>query len=285
MPLYKKFKQNYFEPMMQVRNSNLIFYAQATEHFTHKRALFTKPTYTGTTTTGSCKRIKKAVDILCQVSPPIRIFNPVTQATEMHTLSFITLTIPGKEKRLTAKEGYDLLLSKWLRKMRSSYGLKSYIWKAEFQKNGQLHYHITTNSWIHYKDIRNEWNTILQVGGMLSEWKKVKPDTMPNSTDVHKVYKVKNIQAYLAKYLAKDDPLHKTKGKIWDCSLNIKKAKFFAIQVPNDLENYLPKNKIEYFDRIGILKTVTPLDYIPPKNKEQYYEWRKGITEQQETDK
>jgi hypothetical protein len=268
-----KFKVNYFEEWMQVRNSQIIFYALPTNDCPRNRHKLDTPTYSGSMTSHAMKRIKKAVDLLVQFSPPRNIYNSVTMTTEKHTLSFITLTIPGKERHLTAKEGYTLLLSKWIRKMRDAHGLKTYIWKAEFQKNGQLHYHITTNSWIPYTSIRDKWNNIMSSNGMLSVWNEENPTKFPNSTDVHKVYKVKNIQAYLAKYLSKKDKDKSTEGKIWDCSKNLKEAKFFTSTIPNNLDKFIDKKLIRYFDRIGIYELNKGKEEIGPEQFKAYQEW------------
>jgi len=274
----KKFEQIFWEPFMQVRHSCIIFYSLPSRPLTHSRHTLNYKTYSGKSTSGASKRIKKAVDLLLQLSPPTWITNTVTSRQELHTLSFITLTIPGGEKRLTASEGHKLLLAPWLLRMKRKHGMKTYIWKAEFQKNGQLHYHITTPSWIPYYSIRDEWNNIMSGAGMLADWQSKHASKMPNSTDVHKVYKVDNIQAYLSKYLAKNDQDKETKGKIWDCSMNLKKNKFFTHPEPSDRHRYIKHTQIEEINRCGIFKAKNPVKFLPGQIQSDYKKYLSALT-------
>ena len=272
-----QYKKQFFEPYIQIRYSSLLFYSLPTENFSHKRHLLNYKTYSGKTTSGSVKRIKKAVDMLLQLSPPRWIMNTVSGRKEEHTLSFITLTIPGNERHIEANEGHKLLLAPWLLKMKRKFGLKTYIWKAEFQKNGQLHYHITTPTWIPYFEIRDNWNNGLSKAKMLENWFTVHPSTMPNSTDVHKVYKVENIQAYLSKYLAKENKDRVTKGKIWDCSMDIKEAKFFSFPEPSNIENLIDLSTVKSSEHCSFLYYKNPSSILPVKIQNDYKKYLQAI--------
>ncbi len=37
--------------------------------------------------------------------------------------------------------------------MKKSYQVDYYVWKAEPQKNGNIHFHILMDRWVDYKDI------------------------------------------------------------------------------------------------------------------------------------
>jgi hypothetical protein len=265
--------KNRLQPYIQVRNSSILYYAIPTETYPWKRSEFNKPAYSGTTTEGAVRRIRRAVDMLCQLSPERSIYNPISKKKIKHSLSFVTLTIPGKERRVEAKEGNSKLMAPWLLKMKRKQGLKTYIWKAEFQKNGQLHYHITTPSWLHYQQVKDHWNNILSENGLLIEWKKEHPASMPNSTDVHKVYKIKDIHRYLSKELCKGTQSKTTNGKIWDCSLNIKGAKFFSTPEPSDIQKYISTAEIKSFDRFGMFFHPEPAARLPPKTRAEYTQW------------
>lgn len=312
----KKIENFYWEEILQVRHRSILLYNLPTKQLSYQRNILNYKTYSGTATNHAAKRIRKAVDLLCQLSPPVCIYNPVTQRHIMHTLSFVTLTISSKEQHLTAAEGYKLALAPWLLRMRRKAKLNTYIWKAEFQKNGQLHYHVTTPSFIHYSLIRDEWNNVLRKAGLLSQWKG-KDGKQPNSTDVHAVYKVKNIQAYLSKYLAKGNkdvlsfwnnydlklcnsieskvqprsekltrkisslikkakelPLYKvTKGKIWDCSLNLKRHKHFSCQSPRDFEVFQKDARILPCDHCTMIFYDDPTSLLPRSVITKYNEY------------
>jgi len=191
-------------------------------------------TYSGKVTVDSKRRIQKAVNLLLMLSPSIRIYNPVLKRIVNHRLTFITLTVSSTTTLLTASEAYTKLLKPFLKWMTVTKGVKTYVWKAELQKRGQVHYHLTTPSFIELTELREKWNYLQRKEGLLSEFKKKYGHDNPNSTDIHSVYKINNVEAYLVKYLAKaESEKDSTIGKIWDCSQNLKGKKYFNVQLTN----------------------------------------------------
>jgi hypothetical protein len=92
-----------------------------------------------------------------------------------------------------------------------------------------VHYHITTNRFIRYDLIKKRWNELLRKNNLLENYFKKVGHYDPNSTDVHKVYNDTMIEAYLEKYISKvNDADLSVIGKVWDCSANIRGAKFFT---------------------------------------------------------
>lgn len=152
-----------------------------------------------------------------------------------YKLAFITLTLPAKQFH-TDNEIKSKGLNHFLTILRRKFHVNMYIWKAEKQENGNIHFHILINRYIHWKEIRENWNQILAKLGYISAYQKNMKNyfregfrlsenpkdkrsreqqkkayetgkkenwTNPNSTDIHALYKVKNVPAYIAKYIAK----------------------------------------------------------------------------------
>lgn len=264
-----KFEPLYWETFYQVRNRAIIIYDQPTKKLNYKRKELTAKTYSGKVTNHSAKRIRKATDLLVQISTPTQIYNPIIERHVMHSLSFITLTLSSNERHLTAKEGHKLLLAPWLLRMKRKANLSTYIWKAELQKNGQLHYHISTPSWINYTLIRDEWNTLLRKNNLATTFDD-STGKIQNSTDVHAVYKVEDIAAYLCKYLSKEDKEQSTEGKIWDCSLNLKSPKFFTVSKPLDFILTDEKASIKDCDRCTMIFLTKPILNFNTKIQREY---------------
>jgi hypothetical protein len=193
--------------------------------------------YTGTVTDYAAKRIKKAVNLLVMSSPERWIYNPVTQRNQLFKLGFITLTVAEKECMLTARQAYDRLLKHFIQWLHRTKKVKSYIWKAELQRRGQIHYHITLNVFIPHGEIREKWNELQRREGLLENYYKKHGHYNPNSIDVHSVKKIKNLAGYFVKYLCKKDSENrKTEGKIWDCSRNLKEGKYYSTVLTNEHE-------------------------------------------------
>lgn len=184
--------------------------------------------YSGQLTDGAKKRMRRAIELLCMGIKPVTILNPVSKRYIKHRLSFITLTVSAKEN-ITAKEAYNNLLTHFMQWLRRTQNVSTYVWKAEVQKRGQIHYHITTPTFIHYKAIRDKWNNLQRKAGYLSNYYESKGHYDANSTDVHQVRHIDNLSSYLQKEFCKSIQNPQTIGKIWDCSMNLKKSKYFNI--------------------------------------------------------
>ena len=284
-------------PQIQVRSKSLVHYYQAADPPTYHRFQFNKPTYSGTVTEHSRKRILRAVDIFLQKSKTRKVFNPVIGTQVNFRLNFITLTISAR-RLIDATEGHPALkifLQHFKRpqaKKAISEQLRSYLWKAELQQRGQLHYHITTNSFLHFGEIQRVWNGIQFNRGWLIDFQREHGHTNPvASTDVHAVYKVKDIQAYLGKYLSKSGrkdvseagfsvPIYTPTvgGKVWDCSEDLRGSRF-SMEMDNGTEanihQALSERKIKRldFDRCTIFESPNPLKHLSPAARALYDVW------------
>ncbi len=152
-------------------------------------------------------------------------------------VNFITLSLSANDGTITQDNFHKLLLAPFLDYARKYFGLSSYVWKIELQKNGNPHAHITTDTYIHWAKLRNYWNKLqarygltqlytakylnckfafyleqnpatdhLSVAQRYEQWQygtKIKWSS-PNSTDVHSVKNIKDIAAYCSKYMAKN---------------------------------------------------------------------------------
>lgn len=265
-----------FIPHLQIRPHALILYGIPDPPFQHKRTT-NAPKYTGVVTASASKRIKRAVDILLQMSPVKKVWNPITQAECSFRLTFVTLTI-SKNEVVMGREGYKEGLGKfldWLRKK----GTDLYIWKAEFQKRGQLHYHITTNIFIRHDELRNKWNSLQRAAGWLNDFREKKGHWNPNSTDIHAVRKIKRLDLYLAKYMAKGDPSKAIEGKVWGCSQRLMGKRYFSsvLEQENirnmDLMQEKKRGRVLKLEHCTIFDTATPNQVFTVKQKSDFANW------------
>lgn len=244
-------------------------FLQSAKHKANAEALVKREKYTGQMSAGAKKRLTKAISLLIQSSAETWVYNPVTKKTQPHKLSFITLTLPNVELAKDAKFCHKQLLQPMLRIMRDKYKMKSYLWKAELQENESIHYHLTTDLFLPWEQLRQHWNAITRNAGMLNEFRTQYGHDNPNSVDIHAVNKVNDLEAYLVKYISKDyQNEKKLDGKIWDCSKNLKSSKYFSEPVDFELHTQL-KNDIDmgwatpiYRDRCVILRYTTTDYYL-----------------------
>ena len=149
-------------------------------------------------------------------------------------ITFITLTL-ASDQRHTDQEIKSKLLNSMLTEMRRDFGMLHYVWRAEKQQNGNIHFHILTNVFIPHSTLRKKWNRVQDKLGYVTAYSKEMQSCRsfsdyynkyinqgnysqlmrryilgkavnwhnPNSTDIHSVKKVRNLPAYLSKYLCK----------------------------------------------------------------------------------
>ena len=151
-------------------------------------------------------------------------------------IGFITLTLPSKQNTCT-KDVTQSLLNPFLTEIRQRTGMENYVWRLEFQKNGNVHYHIVTDTYLDYHLVKKIWNRLLNSKGYIQPYQdkmnklllsdyidlykyndkyqysdlvknyarnKRENWTQPNSVDVKPVISNKAIANYISKYFSKD---------------------------------------------------------------------------------
>lgn len=152
-------------------------------------------------------------------------------------LSMLTLTLPAAQFH-TDLYIKKMMLNEFLTIARKKYNLQNYIWKAEKQGNGNIHFHLILDKYIFYKDINRIWNNILNTHGYISKYTENQEKKHANgfyyeksmskrwnktaqlkaykngirthwqqptaTTDIHSLRKITNAKAYLGKYVTKN---------------------------------------------------------------------------------
>lgn len=192
--------------------------------------------YSGLITKGSAKRLRKAINILISISEWKKAQHFKSGIEFKFKINFITLTLPSPQGSTSDNDLKKYSLQPWLKYWRRKTKGMSYVWRAERQKNGNLHFHICTDRYIHYKDIRDSWNRNLFRFGFIDRFESNHGHRDPNSTDVHSIQAIEDLAGYLVKYMAKLDPLEqKIEGKVWDASTNLKKAEYCTTVIDTDI--------------------------------------------------
>lgn len=167
-------------------------------------------------------RIKTAINWLIVSAKVKYVYSKATNKRFSFKVNLITLTLPDTSVKITEHALKTKLMHPFLVYMKKYYGLKNYVWKVEFQKNGKLHLHLTTDTFISLHVLRHYWNSLLDKNNYLEDFKKKYKHNNPNSTDVHAVWKVKNLGAYISKYMSKnEESVEKINGRIWGCNYEL----------------------------------------------------------------
>lgn len=141
-------------------------------------------------------------------------------------VTFVTLTLSAKQEH-TDQELKRELLNYFLINASRQFKVGEYIWVSEKQKNGNIHFHIIFDKFIHWKRVRRLWNLSQERLGYVSKFEKKHGHRNPNSTDIHALRKIKNVTGYICKYLTKEANAHKVEGRLWATTRTLARAQYF----------------------------------------------------------
>lgn len=110
------------------------------------------------------KRIKKSINWLEYIADVKSDKNG-----NEYKVSMLTLTIPSFSNSIEEKR-LKKVLNQFLTYARITYNLKSYVWKAELTKAGNIHFHILTDTILGIFDVKSKWNDLLLKEGLLDNY-------------------------------------------------------------------------------------------------------------------
>jgi len=201
-------------------------------------------------------------------------------------ISFVTLTLPTKQMH-SHKEIKSKCLNLFLQNLRKKFKVKNYVWKAELQKNGNIHFHISFDKPIHYMIIRRYWNLAIEKLGYVTAYqkqmeqlsfddycywqgqngnkdpKKLKGSynygtstswRSPNTTDIKSVKKMDNWASYMAKYMTKDPVAKDKTGPVADSLDELIGRLWFCSTSLSRLKSCKVKFEWNHYSLLAIMK-------------------------------
>lgn len=209
---------------------------------------------TGTMSRGAASRMKRAINYLGLISKEKSVYNVEKSYFFKFKQSFITLTLSDKQKH-SDHFIKNKLFKNFIDAIRKRYPGISYVWKAETQNNGNLHFHIITDHFIPTFYINSLWNRIQWHYGYMQKYMAKNGHMKAPSCEVRKVKKDKDLSKYMRKYmlkgLSKSTPaeinakIDSLKNQIAFCTNTEQKQKLEALLITQyRLLNELKKRKV-----------------------------------------
>lgn len=212
----------------------------------------------------SQRKINRIIDFMSDMSSWKRVYDKYSGKHHNFKLGFLTLTLSHSQLTKVGKTAVNLLhgemmnhvefrkiphvykitdnqikdvcLNQLLTELRQYHGLQNYLWKAETQENGNIHFHIVIDVFV-WKDRINEmWNRIQNKLGIIDEFEKRYHHRQPASTKIHSIKDIGNLKKYFSKYLAKSDERRRSVvGRNWGCNYLMSEYKGIDVMLDNSL--------------------------------------------------
>ena len=184
--------------------------------------------------------------------------------------TFITLTLPGQQLH-DDKEIKRQCLTHWITKAKRGENLVKYVWKAEKQKNGNIHFHVFGDKRYDKEKLSKDWNDVINKLGYVDRYqekmsglnyeeykatykRKYKEEKMrrayengkacnwtkPPTTNITKVRSQSGVVKYLSKYMSKAGKGEIIQGRAYGCSDELKELKYCSLMLEDiGLENVI----------------------------------------------
>ena len=232
----------------------------------------------------SKKEIRDSIFSMYQLSKPRTVKSVNGKFIYNFRQSFVTLTLPSKQVHSDVE--IKKCLNHFLTNIRRSFKVENYVWKAELQKNENIHFHLSFDKYIHFQAIRYYWLLAIKplgyVDAYAAKWSNltiseyankrglsvaeaVKPYSQgvrskwqsPNCVDVSAVTTASSVSHYLSKYFAKNEDTEldgdriAAFGKVWARSQSLSRLKYRHKFVWSDIKEF-----IRQLVAIGAVKKV-----------------------------
>jgi hypothetical protein len=198
----------------------------------------------------SKKKMTRSISYLIYNSKPRSMQPNLFVRAVNFKITFVTLTLSAAQVH-TDNEIKRELLNDFFTQAKRLWNINNYVWRAEKQQNNTIHFHVLTDKYIPWNELRNLWNRIQNKLGYVDLYRdnmkkfhkdgfKVRNDlkdkwsinnqrksyeagkscdwSNPNSTDIHSVIDVHNAVAYVTKYMGKSKEGEQIEGRLWGCS-------------------------------------------------------------------
>jgi hypothetical protein len=213
------------------------------------------------------RKMNRSLDYLLLMANEKQVDIQTTGRKLKFKIAFITLTLPSKQIH-SDNQIKNECLNQFLIELKKYYHVRNYLWRAEKQKNGNLHFHIIVDKFIPFQELRDRWNRIINKLGyvdryrdnmqtfyangfrphqnLLRTWPLKKQIaayergarthwSSPNSTDVHSVQRIRDVRSYISKYI--------TKNEVKQVILRVQELAGFRKEHPNRVCKKPVKNK------------------------------------------
>lgn len=151
-------------------------------------------------------------------------------------LTFLTVTLPMPQIH-TDETIKKVILNNFLNKLRYYKKDLKYIWRAESQKNQNIHFHLIMNLYIDKKICDRLWHDSLELLGYITSYYNKKKSRYPPTNRIEYVYTARKIVGYATKYITKRIEYRNITGRNWYASQSLNASVKGETHISREWEN------------------------------------------------
>ena len=184
-----------------------------------------------------------------------------TNITEKQII-MLTLTL-SLDTQLTDQYIKRYMLTYFITSLIRSKPDTHYLWKAETQKNGRIHFHVLLDNYFDKERVRQLWNSIQLLHLGVSDPELVEKVKASPSTRIEALKNKDSTIDYVAKYITKNEGKRLVQGRLWGCSNELKELKPIEFCLSKDeitdiMTETLPNEKQYYVNQYCLYYTHFP---------------------------
>lgn len=116
------------------------------------------------------RKMGKALDYLLLMSQDKTVTIPRSGKKFAFKIAFVTFDLPSEQIH-TDNEIKEKLWNSMLIELTRYHQVKHYLWRAEKQKNGNIHFHLIIDKFVPYDVLRRRWNRITNKLGYVDRYR------------------------------------------------------------------------------------------------------------------
>lgn len=276
----------------KITNNKVIFFPQSVKgnrinngsNFVSDNDL--KRTYKGELTHLTVKLIKERITLFNEVCISYNQFFRQKEFDFKKKLVLLTLTLPAIQVH-TDQDIKRNVLRPFLQQLFRRYGLNNWIWRAEPQSNGNIHFHLIIDKFIPKTTIQETWNYYLKPLGYIEAFRLKNGHTNPPTTQIELVKNQAKTVNYLAKYVCKKDNVRLISGSIWRCSDSLLKLKPFVNDCDSSFFDFVNRTVLDKKAKLYNIDFATILTFkdrlspetLPTHHKQDFQAYYRKLAE------
>lgn len=242
--------------VLQVRENCIVKYSASLQNTADHNDMLranlkqVKNTYQGVVSPAGIKKINKIVYLWSEAVKNHNWKESISVGSNYKKLNMITLTLSDTQIH-SDQEIKRRLLKPFLRIIRERFGLENYLWKAELQENGNIHFHIIVDGYFDKKKLREVWNNVQSSIGYLDTFYKKFGHYDAPSTRIESLRDIEKSTKYITKYITKDGKYGIVNGAVWKASSKLRTLCYFtcdeSVKEIENIEKSCTDGKCEMF--------------------------------------